>query len=139
MSSSDASIHLHHNVVPLQSSLDEEESSKQLGRTPTNDYWPALLSSLSQLFASHHHHHQSLNCEGHWGTTDDFATVFSIFPCSPLPSGTCRTPGLSIPRCCLPTSSFVHLVFFPLSLCLASQSVPAPLSFLQKILQLVTS
>ena len=29
--------------------------------------------------------------------------VFSIFPCSPLPSGTCRTPGLSIP--CLPTSS----------------------------------
>ena len=24
-------------------------------------------------------------------------TVLSIFPCSPLPSGTCRTPGLSIP------------------------------------------
>ena len=23
--------------------------------------------------------------------------VFSIFPCSPLPPGTCRTPGLSIP------------------------------------------
>ena len=23
--------------------------------------------------------------------------VFSIFPCSPLPSGTCRTAGLSIP------------------------------------------
>ena len=23
--------------------------------------------------------------------------VFSIFPCSPQPSGTCRTPGLSIP------------------------------------------
>ena len=40
--------------------------------------------------------------------------VFSIFPCSPLPSGTCRTPGLSIPRCCLPTSSCVCLVFFPL-------------------------
>ena len=35
--------------------------------------------------------------------------VFSIFPCSPLPSGTCRTPGLSIPWCCLPTSSFVRL------------------------------
>ena len=45
--------------------------------------------------------------------------VFSIFPCSPLPSGTCRTPGLSILRCCLPTSSSVCLVFFPLSLCLA--------------------
>ena len=45
--------------------------------------------------------------------------VFSIFPCSPLPSGTCRTPGLSIPWYCLSTSFFVRLVFFPLSLCLA--------------------
>ena len=45
--------------------------------------------------------------------------VFSICPCSPLPSGTCWTPGLSIPWCCLPTSSFVGLVFFLLSLCLA--------------------
>ena len=45
--------------------------------------------------------------------------VSSIFPCSPLPSGTWRTPGLSIPYCCLPTSSSVCLVFFPLSLCLA--------------------
>ena len=46
-----------------------------------------------------YHHHQSLNREGRWGTTDDFATSFflSIFPCSPLPSGTCRNPGLSIP------------------------------------------
>ena len=45
--------------------------------------------------------------------------VFSILPCSSLPSETCRTPGLSIPWCCLPTSSSVCLVFFPLSLCLA--------------------
>ena len=45
--------------------------------------------------------------------------VSSIFPCSSLPSGTWRTPGLSIPSCCLPTSSSVCLVFFPLSLCLA--------------------
>ena len=43
----------------------------------------------------------------------------SIFPCSPLPCGTWRTPGLSISWCCLPTSSSVCLVFFPLSLCLA--------------------
>ena len=27
----------------------------------------------------HHHHHQSLNREGHWGTTDDFATSFLHF------------------------------------------------------------
>ena len=50
--------------------------------------------------------------------------VFSIFPCSPLLSGTCRTPGLSIPWCCLPTPSFVRLVFFPLSLCLARRFWP---------------
>ena len=45
--------------------------------------------------------------------------VSSIFPCSPLPSETWRTPGLSIPWCCPPTSSSVCLVFFSLSLCLA--------------------
>ena len=44
---------------------------------------------------------------------------FSSFPCSPLPSGTCRTSGLSIPWCCFPTSSTVCLVFFPVSPCLA--------------------
>ena len=27
----------------------------------------------------HHHHRQSLNCEGHWGTTGDFATSFLHF------------------------------------------------------------
>ena len=45
--------------------------------------------------------------------------ISSIFPCSPLPSGTWQTPGLSIPWCCLPTSSSVCPVFFSLSLCLA--------------------
>ena len=40
--------------------------------------------------------------------------VSSIFPCSPLPSGTWQNPGLPIPWCCLPTSSSVCLVFFPL-------------------------
>ena len=39
--------------------------------------------------------------------------VSSIFPCPPLPSGTWRTPGLSIPSCCLPTYSSACLVFFP--------------------------
>ena len=43
--------------------------------------------------------------------------VSSIFPCSPLPSVTWRTPGLSIPWYCLPTCFSVCLVFFPLSLC----------------------
>ena len=50
--------------------------------------------------------------------------VSSIFPCSPLPSGTLRTPGLSIPWSCLPTSSSLCLVFFPLSLCLIRRFWP---------------
>ena len=45
--------------------------------------------------------------------------VSSIFPCSPPPSGTRRTPGLSIPWSRLPTSSSVCLVLSPLSLYLA--------------------
>ena len=45
--------------------------------------------------------------------------VSSIFPRPPLPSGTLRTPELSIPQCCLLTSSSVCLVFLPSSLCLA--------------------
>ena len=49
----------------------------------------------------HHHHHQSLNCEDRWSTTDYSITSFLHFLCSPLPSGTWRTPGLSIPWCCL--------------------------------------
>ena len=52
--------------------------------------------------------------------------VYSILPCSPLPSGTCRTPSLSIPWCCLPTSMSVCLIFFPLSLCLARWFWPDP-------------
>ena len=47
--------------------------------------------------------------------------VSSIFLCSPLPPGTRRTAGLSIPWCCLPTSSSVYLVFFPLSMHCALQ------------------
>ena len=50
--------------------------------------------------------------------------VSSIFPCSPLPSGTLRTPGLFIPWCCLSTFSTVCLVLFPLSLCLARRFWP---------------
>ena len=54
-----------------------------------------------------------------WASQLTSQPVSSIFPCIPLPSGTWLTPGLSISWCCLPTSSFVRLVFFPLSLCLA--------------------
>ena len=40
-------------------------------------------------------------------------SVSSIFLCSPLHSGTWRTPGLSIPRCCLLTSSSVCFILSP--------------------------
>ena len=34
---------------------------------------------ISKQIIIHHHHHQSLNREGRWGTTDDFATSFLHF------------------------------------------------------------
>ena len=49
--------------------------------------------------------HLSLNCKGHWGTTDDFTTSFLHFSL--------------FYNCCLPTSSSAYLVFFPHSLCRA--------------------
>ena len=39
--------------------------------------------------------------------------------CSPQPSRIWRTPCLSIPWCCLPTSSSICLAFMPFLLCLA--------------------
>ena len=63
------------------------------------------------------HLHLSLNRGGRWGTAEDFTTSFFHF--SPLPSGSWRTPGLSIPWCYLPTSFSVCLAFFLFRLCLA--------------------
>ena len=51
---------------------------------------PSVISVTAKLFGlliqfhtfgihHHHHHHQSLNREGRWGTTDDFATSFLQF------------------------------------------------------------
>ena len=75
----------------------------------------------TQLGHHHHHHHHRLSLTAMVVGAPQMILqpVFSIFPCSPLPSGTWWTPGLSIPWCCLPTSSSVCLIFFPLSLCLA--------------------
>ena len=71
------------------------------------------------------HHHQSLNREGRWGTTDDFATSFLLFS---LFSTALWDLANSRPVHSLTLSSYlfffffffsVCLVFFPLSLCLA--------------------
>ena len=58
--------------------------------------------------------HQSQGLLGHqrW-LYNQFPSYFSCFP---LPSGTCWTPGMSFPWCCLPASSSVCLA---LSLCIA--------------------
>ena len=61
----------------------------------------------------HHHHHQSFNREGRCGTTDDFATSFLHFSLFSTAFWDLRTPGLSLPWCCLLTFSSVCLVFFP--------------------------
>ena len=33
-------------------------------------------TEMSESYHHHHHHHLSLNREGRWGTTDNFATSF---------------------------------------------------------------
>ena len=80
---------------------------------------PPNSASYGKSLHHHHYHHLFLNREGCWGTTDDFTIRFLHFLCSPLTSGTWRTPGLSIPWCYLATSSSVCLVFLPFSLCFA--------------------
>ena len=46
--------------------------------TPLSDIIASHSVNPSALCSwhHHHHHHQSLNREGRWGTTDDFATSF---------------------------------------------------------------
>ena len=61
----------------------------------------------------------SLSVKVVWAPQMISQPVSFTFLCSPLPSWTWRTLGLSIPRCGLPTSSSVCLVFFPFKLCLA--------------------
>ena len=48
-------------------------------------------------FEAHHHHHQSLNREGRWGTTTDFATSFLHFSLFSTALRDLVTSGLSIP------------------------------------------
>ena len=82
-----------------------------------------LRKSASAILARHHH--LFLNCEGRWGTTDDFTTSFlhfSLFSTALWDLANCR-PVHSLMF--IPTSSSVCLVFFPLSLCLPCKMVLA--------------
>ena len=79
-------------------------------------------TSVAQVDAtgSYHHHHliiiYPLTARVVGAPQMISGPVSSNFPCFPLHYGTWRTSGLSIPWCCLPTSSSVCLIFFPLSL-----------------------
>ena len=74
-----------------------------------------LFSSCVQHHHHHHHHHhhyhhQSLNREGRWGTTDDFATSFlhfSVLHCTlgPAELQACPFPVVVFPPLPLPALS----------------------------------
>ena len=55
-----------------------QRNKTQLMNYAKHNYWNKRGSA--RLYKTHHHHHhQSLNREGRWGTTDDFATSFLHF------------------------------------------------------------
>ena len=90
--------------------------SKELARYKPNSEQVGL-SKGHHHHHHHHYHHLSLNCEGRWGTTDDFTTSFLHFSLFSTALWDLANSNLSIPWSCLPTSSSVCFVFFPLSLC----------------------
>ena len=77
-----------------------------------------LYSYLPKVPHHHHYHHLSLNREGRWGTTDDFATSslhFSLFSTALWDLANSR-PVHSL----MSSHLFLYLpCIFPLSLCLA--------------------
>ena len=85
---------------------------------PSFTFFP-LPKPVSRLTRIYHHLINPLTVRVTGAPQMILPPVSSINPCSPMPPGTWRTPGLSIPWCCLSTSSSVCLVFFRLSLCLA--------------------
>ena len=94
----------------------------------TFKYHPEMRNSVSSLFSVWSVSTDvvislSLNPGGHRGTTDDIATIHSILPCIPLPSGNLQTPLPSISWCYLPISSSVFLSLL-LSLSPAEFSLP---------------
>ena len=67
-----------------------------------------------------HHHHQSLNREGRWGTTNNFATSFlHFFPVLHCPLGLAELQACPFPDVVFPNLFSVCLVFFLLSLYVA--------------------
>ena len=125
----DRTLSMRQHIVCRSSFLELQRAASirpYLSKSATAKWIVAMIISrldyCNSVFAGlphHHHHHQSLNREGRWGITDDFATSFLHFflfstALWDLPNS---RPVHSLMLS--PTSSFVRLVFFPLSLCLA--------------------
>ena len=71
------------------------------------------------IATNHHHHHLSLNREGCWGTTDYFTPSFLHFSLFSTARWDLANSRLVHSLMLSSHSSFVCLVFFSLSLCLA--------------------
>ena len=67
----------HGNEVPPQDTKHFIQRPCYQRGSPCQD--PAGSRTTRRPHHHHHHHHQSLNREGRWGTTDDFATSFLHF------------------------------------------------------------
>ena len=101
----------------MELTLAEQKKFTLAGSTKTSPWWDNKRLPLAEY---HHHHHPSLNREGRWGTTDNFATSFLHF--SPFSTALWDLPN-SRPVHSLMLSSHLFLcllVFSPFSLCLAS-------------------
>ena len=78
-------------LIELKEITDRKWTEKVLGRhrkvsvhSESSRHWKGNVrtvaeESVSLIACGHHHHHQSLDREGRWGTTDDFATSFLHF------------------------------------------------------------
>ena len=108
--------------VLLRRTMHSVRFSSQTSVKKANRYILGVRGTQSNQYRNHHHHHHhhhhhSLNCEGRWGTTDNFATSFLHFS---LVSTALWDLANSRPVHSLMLSShlfFCQPVFFPLSLC----------------------
>ena len=63
-----------YNSFSQNNSFIKSQATVELKESYANSkYHSCSMASI------HHHHHLSLNCEGRWGTTDDFTTCFLHF------------------------------------------------------------
>ena len=113
-----------------------------------------------ELVKSHHHHHQSLNREGRWGTTDDFATrkvtildnitfldlicsympMTTHLPCGFISRTTCLLCSILARTTYLYSTNYFKKIFLKTYLdCCVLKHTPPPCSVLQRTMNLIHS